>query len=66
MSTGRAVGRTQFNPVEGPERRGDRTRVEISGLWTDSLPRYVRGRVAADAEVAVERRGERTFLIVDE
>jgi hypothetical protein len=66
MSTGRAVGRTQFNPVEGPERRGDRTRVEITGLWTDSLPQYVRGRVAADAEVAVERRGNRTYLIVEE
>jgi hypothetical protein len=66
MSTGRAVGRTRFNPVEGPERRGGRTRVEISGLWTDSLPRYVRDRVAADAEVAIEHRGERTYLIVEE
>ena len=66
MSTGRAVRRTQFNPVEGLDRRGDRTSVEITGLWTGSLPRYVRDRVAGDAEVAVEHRGERTFLIVQE
>jgi len=64
MSTGRAVRRTQFNPVEGTERRGDRTRVEITGLWTESLPQYVRTRVADATEVAVEHRGDRTFLVV--
>ncbi len=64
MSTERAVSRTQFNPVEGRRRRGDRTRVEITGLWTESLPSYVRDRVAGDDEVAIERRGDRTFLVV--
>ncbi len=66
MSTERAVARTQFNPLEGTTRHGDRTTVEITGLWTESLPSYVRDRVAADAEVAVERQGDRTFLVVRE
>ena len=67
MSIERTAPRTQFNPVERAVRQSDgRTRVEISGLWTASLGSYVRDRVAPDAEVSVERRGERVFVVVEE
>jgi hypothetical protein len=66
MSTNRTATRTTFNPVE-PRERDDagRTRVDVTGLWTGSLDGYVDGRVAADAEVAVERRGEQVYLVVE-
>lgn len=40
------------------------TRYEATGLWTVGLPDFVE-TCAGDGEAHVERRGGRTFIVVD-
>lgn len=41
-----------------------RRRYEVTGLWTGSLPGFVNG-CTGDSDVHLERRGERTFVVVE-
>ncbi|MFB6104018.1 MAG: hypothetical protein ABEJ57_02880 [Halobacteriaceae archaeon] len=60
MSTRSAAVWPKAHRVQDAEDR----RYEATGLWTASLPAFVEG-CAGDRSAHIERRGDRTFVVLD-
>jgi hypothetical protein len=61
MSTTPNSVRPEAHRITDPE---DTPCYEATGLWTGSLPEFV-DSCAEDGEPHLERRGDRTFVVVD-